>query len=95
MFFRKYFEKRKALVKQREFRTVRFAELPIDWTDGRHSVLSIIFYENDNGERKYIVSGLHSSHFPNTTFYAPCQTWKHTGLFPEWSKDPLAEKLSR
>ena len=82
-------------LKRRKFRTVRFAELTIDWKDGAQSTLSILFNENDNGERKYEVKGRRSKYFKNISQYAACEIWAATGLFPEWAKDPLAEKLSR
>ena len=83
-------------LKRCKFRAVRFAELRIRWmSDSCDTTLSVIFYENGNGRRKYIVSGHNQKHFCRTEYYAPCETWLHTGLFPEWSKDPLAEKLSR
>ncbi len=80
--------------KKRKFRVVRFAEIEVNWSIAGKLPYSIIFFENDNGKRKYKVSGPdYSKDFQRTSYYAPCETWKYTGLFPEWSKDPLAEKL--
>lgn len=82
--------------KKRKFRAVGFAEIQITWTIAGKIPYSIIFFENDNCKRKYRVSGAnHSRDFHRSSYYPPCETWKHTGLFPEWAKDPLAEKLSR
>ena len=81
--------------KKRKYRAIAFGELSIAWSDDRTATISIIFFENDNGKRKYIISGYNSSSFHNTRSYAPCETWKHTGLLPAWAKDPLAEKLIR
>lgn len=71
-------------------RVVRYGEPVIDW-----SVFSIMFYENDNGKRRYTVKSAYTYRFKRTSQFAQCETWLHTGLFPEWAKDPLAEKLSR
>lgn len=82
--------------KKRKYRAVRFGEVKITWLDGNFTVFSIIFFENDNGERKWTSSGGRANqNFNVTSYYAACETWKHTGLFPDWSKDPLAEKLCR
>ena len=82
--------------KNRRFHAVRFGEVHVDWVDGTFTVFSIIFFENGNDERKWSASGgKRYQQFENTSYYAACQTWKYTGLFPEWAKDPLAEKLSR
>jgi len=82
--------------KRRKYRVIAFGEVRVSWADSTFTVFSVIFFENDNGKRKWTVSGgKHSSNFNNTSYYAPCQTWQHTGLLPEWAKDPLAEKLSR
>ena len=89
MFFKKYFERRK-------FRVVRFGEVEVKWKNDTFTVYSVIFSENDNDERKWSVTGgTKQKVFYNTSFFAQCETWKHTGLFPDWAKDPLAEKLSR
>ena len=83
-------------LKRRKYRAVRFGECEVHYKDGSFTLFSVIFYENDNGNRKFVISGEKKQYtFNNTNFYAPCVTWKATGLFPEWSKDPLAEKLSR
>jgi len=96
MFFKEYFAKRKILANQRKFRVVRFGEVNVHWKNGTFTVFSVIFFENDNGQRKWTVSGGdYHKDFKETSYYAPCQTWFHTGLWPEWSKDPVAEKLSR
>lgn len=82
--------------KRRKYRAVAFGEIHVPWTDGTSTVFSVIFFENDNGERKWIVSGGSSDQkLYNTKYYAPCETWKHVGLLPEWAKDPVAEKLCR
>ncbi len=81
--------------KKRKYRTVRFGEVHVNWMDETASNYSIIFFENDNGKRKYTVSGNKTKYFYKTKYYPPCETWKHTGLLPKWAKDPLAEKLCR
>ncbi len=81
--------------KKRKFRVVRFAEIVVTWSIAGKIPYSIIFFENDNGKRKYTVSGKDEDNFSNTFEYMHCETWLHTGLWPDWSKDPLAEKLSR
>ena len=86
----------KDFFKKRKYRATQFGEVNIDWTDGSFTVFSVIFFENDNGKRKWTVSGgSYGETFSNTSYYAACEIWKHTGLFPEWAKDPVAEKLSR
>ena len=86
----------KDFFKNRKMRVIAFGETRVSWKDGGFTVFSVIFFENDNGKRKWTVEGAKSGQrFHNTSYYAPCQTWKHTGLLPEWAKDPLAEKLSR
>jgi len=82
--------------KRRKYCAIAFGEIEVHWTNSTFTVFSIIFFENDNNKRKWTVSGGGSGrNFHNTQYYAPCQTWKHTGLLPEWAKDPLAEKLMR
>ena len=82
--------------KRRKYRAVQFGEPQTSWTDGTSTTFSVIFYENDNGKRKYSVTGARRGEsFNNTSHYAPCETWKRIGLLPKWAKDPLAEKLSR
>lgn len=81
--------------KRRKMRAVRFGEPVVQWTNGSATVYSIIFFENDNGKRKYTVKGDRLGLFEKSMQFAHCETWKHTGLFPEWAKDPVAEKLSR
>ena len=76
-------------------RAVRFGEPVVQWTNGNATVYSIIFFENDNGKRKYTVKGNNLGLFNKTMQFAQCETWEHTGLFPDWAKDPVAEKLSR
>ena len=86
----------KSFFKNRKFRAIAFAELEVSWTDDTSNIFSVIFFENGNDKRKWIVSGgRESQNFYNTSYHAPCETWKHTGLLPEWAKDPLAEKLMR
>lgn len=86
----------KKFFKRRKMRAIAFGEVHVSWTDGTFTVFSVIFFENDNDKRKWTVSGgSGDQNFYNTSYYAPCQTWKHTGLFPEWAKDPMAEKLMR
>ena len=85
--FRDFFKKRK-------MRVVKFAELQVNWR-GSHRFYSIIFFENDNGKREYTVKGSLTIFFDETPQFSQCETWVHTGLFPEWAKDPVAEKLSR
>ncbi|KKM69587.1 hypothetical protein LCGC14_1449370 [marine sediment metagenome] len=80
---------------EKEMKAVRYGELRINWTAGPSSVFSVIFYEDDNGKREYRVNGRDTKLFDKTDEYAQCETWKHTGLFPDWAKDPIAEKLSR
>ena len=80
-------------------KTVRFGELSVTFHFNDSSDLvaqySVIFFEQEDGEREYTVKGSHTMWFDRTTYFAQCETWKYTGLFPEWAKDPLAEKLSR
>ena len=79
-------------------RVVRYGEITAIF-DSRHGEMtgqySIIFFENDNGKREYTVKGSLTCYFDKTPHFAHCETWVHTGLFPEWAKDALAEKLSR
>ncbi len=87
--FKEFFRKRK-------YRAIAFGEVRVEWTGGTFTVFSIIFFENDNGNRKCTVSGGNRQNaFDNTSYYAPCRTWEHTGLLPKWAKDPVAEKLCR
>ena len=76
--------------KRRKMRVARYGELVANRT-----VFSVVFFENDNGRRRYTVSSAYTYRFKRTIQFIQCETWKHTGLFPEWAKDPLAEKLSR
>lgn len=80
-------------------KAVRFGELTITFEfDGASNKIchySVIFFEHEDGEREYKVKGSHMQWFYRTPHFTQCETWKYTGLFPEWSKDPLAEKLSR
>lgn len=76
-------------------RAIAFGDLEIAWVNGGHSFFSVVFFENDNSERKYIVKGENLHSFPNTSHFSKCEIWKHTGLLPEWAKDPMAEKLIR
>ena len=73
---------------------IAYGELCISWTNAPNSIFSVIFHENDN-KRLYNVSGRDVEMFDKTTQYAECETWLHTGLLPDWAKDPVAEKLSR
>jgi len=81
--------------KRRKMRAVRFGEPIVQWTNGNATVYSVIFFENDNSKRDYTVKGNRCDQFKKSMQFAHCETWKHTGLFPEWAKDPVAEKLSR
>ena len=84
--------------KRRKMRVVRYGEITaIFGARGGEMTgqYSIIFFENDNGKREYTVKGSLSCYFDKTPQFSHCETWKHTGLFPEWAKDPLAEKLMR
>ncbi len=86
----------KQFFKRRKYRAIAFAEVQANWKGGTSTLYSVVFFENDNGDRKWIESGGQANEsFMVTTYYAPCETWRHTGLLPEWAKDPLAEKLSR
>ncbi len=90
----------KDFFKRRKMRVVRYGEITAVFSTS-HSIgemtgqYSIIFFENDNGKREYIVKGSLSCYFDKTPYFTHCETWKHTGLLPEWAKDPVAEKLSR
>ena len=82
--------------KRRKWRAIAFGELKVDWVGGTFTIFSVLFFENDNGKRKWIVSGGGGGeYFSNTSYKAACEIWKHTGLLPTWAKDPVAEKLSR
>lgn len=86
----------KDFFKKRKMRVIAFGEPVIKWIDGRSTLYSIIFYENDNGKRKYTVKDQnYIGSFSSTRHSIHCETWKRTGLLPEWAKDPIAEKLSR
>ena len=87
----------KEFFKRRKYRAIAFAELPIKWTDGTTTVFSIVFFENDNDERRWTISGNENERrgFSPSGQHASCETWRHTGLLTEWAKDPLAEKLCR
>jgi len=85
----------KNFFKRRKMRTIAFGEPKVEWDDGEIHLYSIVFFENDNGKRKYIVKGRNLSSFHVTDPYIACETWKHSGLLPEWAKDPMAEKLMR
>ena len=76
---------------------IAYAELKVEWLGGGYTYFSVVFYDGeDANERKWIVaSGNNSGMFGNTAYFAPCETWRHTGLLPEWAKDPIAEKLTR
>ena len=81
-------------------RVVRFGKITVTFTTGLRKEemigqYSIIFHENNNGKREYTVKGSLCQHFEKTPYFTHCETWKYTGLFPEWAKDPLAEKLMR
>ena len=80
---------------KKEMRVIAYGELSIKWTKGPESIFSIIFYENDNHEREYKITGRDIQMFDKVREYAECETWQHTGLLPTWAKDPVAEKLSR
>lgn len=83
--------------KRRKMRVIGFGEPSIHWTDvDCHTLYSIVFYENDNGKRKYTIESQNSiGSFELTKQYIHCETWKRTGLLPGWVKDPIAEKLIR
>ena len=85
----------KDFFKQRKMRPIAFGEPIVKWSDGDRNLYSIVFFENDNGKRKYKVKGRNLASFNQSYCYVPCETWVGTGLLPEWAKDPLAEKLSR
>jgi len=86
----------KDFFKNRKMRVIGFGEPTVKWIDGNQTLYSIVFYENDNGKRKYTVqSQNYIGAFSTTRQGIHCETWKRTGLLPTWSKDPLAEKLSR
>lgn len=85
----------KDFFKRRKYRAVRFGEPVVEWTNGAITPYSVIFFENDNGKRKYTVKGTRCDSFKKTLQFTHCETWVHTGLFPDWAKDPVAEKLSR
>lgn len=89
--FKRFFKKEK---EEENMRAVAYGELCIGWTSAPNSIFSVIFYEDDN-KKLYRVSGRDAPMFDKTTEYAECETWLHTGLLPEWAKDPIAEKLSR
>ena len=92
--FERFFSSNEKEVKK-EMRVIAFGELGIQWTEGPESIFSIIFYENDDHEREYKVTGRDIRLFDKIREYAQCETWEHTGLLPDWAKDPVAEKLSR
>jgi len=81
--------------KRRKYRPVRFGEIDISCSSGYDSNVLVLFFENDNGKRKYTVKRCYTCHFKSTKYYVSCEIWKNTGLYPEWAKDPVAEKLSR
>ena len=86
--------------KRRKMRVIRYAEMTVVFSTshsngGMTGQYSIIFFENDNGKREYTVKGSLSCYFDRTPYFSQCETWVHTGLLPEWAKDPLAEKLMR
>ena len=87
----------KDFFKNRKFRAIAFSEQNFGWTDGTFTTFSIVFFENNNGNRKWTVTGSNAEQngFRKSPQYASCETWRHTGLLPEWAKDPLAEKLMR
>ena len=87
----------KNFFKRRKMRVVAFGEPTITWTNvGRDTLYSVVFYENNNGERKYTVKSQNDiGEFGRTIFAIHCETWKRTGLLPAWAKDPIAEKLCR
>lgn len=81
---------------KRKYEVVRFGEVRVEWKDSGFTVFSVIFLENGYGKRKWTASGgKNNENFNNTSYYAPCETWVHTGLFPDWAKDAMAEKLMR
>lgn len=85
----------KDFFKRRKMRPVRFGEPIVQWTNGCATIYSVIFFENDNGKRDYTVKGNLCDQFKKCMPFAQCETWKHTGLWPDWAKDPVAEKLSQ
>ncbi len=86
----------KDFFKRRKYRAVAFGEVNVDWDGGSFTIFSVLFYENNNGKRKWTTSGGDRSKcFSNTSYKAACEIWRHTGLLPIWAKDPIAEKLSR
>ena len=91
----------KRFFRRRKMRVIAFADLETNWIDGYDNKtivhFAVIFFENDNGVRYWTVSGGNNrgSTFENTSYPIQCEIWKHTGLLPEWAKDPLAENLCR
>lgn len=86
----------KHFFKRRKMRATAFGEPTIKWVSGHSTLYSVVFYENDNGKRKYTVECQnYIGNFSSTLQHIHCETWKRTGLLPDWAKDPLAEKLSR
>ena len=81
--------------KEREYRTVRFGELDLIANGREEFRILVLFQENNKGNRRYIVKGKYISSFCQLDAYLECETWKETDLFPEWAKDPVAEKLGR
>lgn len=82
--------------KKRKYHVIAFGEIHVRWMDATFTVFCVMFFENNNGKRKWTVSGGDGrEHFSSTQYKAACEIWRHTGLLPEWTKDPIAEKLSR
>lgn len=90
----------KRFFNRRKMRAIAFGDIKTTWTDGYDNKTivhyAVIFFENDLEERKWTVSGGDDiKTFNKTSYPTQCEIWKHTGLLPEWAKDPLAEKLCR
>lgn len=86
----------KDFFKRRKYRAIAFGEVHVDWRGGSFTNFSVLFFENDNGKRKWTASGGgRGEYFSSSSYKAACEIWRHTGLLPKWAKDPLAEKLSR
>lgn len=86
--------------KERKMRVVGYGE--IHWVllddDGVQlpKMYSVLFYENDLGERKYNVNAADYEkkfYWHRLKAFHECELWKSSGIKPAWYEDILQKKL--
>lgn len=86
--------------KEREMRVVGYGEINWSLLDDNGAPIprmySILFYENDLGERKYHLNAHESEkklYWTRLKAFHACELWKSSGIKPSWYEDILQKKL--